>query len=229
MRANLIFATARGCALFAGFAALATAESGTERAERLLAAMGGREAWARVTFVHVEAVHDDLGVAAPYTNQIWNDLARPRVRFEAKNDAIDSRTGLHDGRGWRWRNGAAVEMTAEQLAGELRWWESNIYRTLHRLAVRDPGLEARAVGEHRLEVFRADGVRLNWFLLHPSGAPMLFGTWDSEAGTLFGPLASNGSIKFPKWGGRPDGSWRYEIVRVVTAERVPQEVEFTRP
>lgn len=211
------------------FVPLARAESGPERAERLLVAMGGREAWARVKYAHVQAVHDDLGVARPYTNKIWNDFARPRVRFEAKNDAIDSRSGIHDGEGWRWRNGAPAEMPAERIASDLKWWESNIYRTLHRLAVRDTGLEARAVGEHRVEIFRTDGTRLNWFVLHPSGAPMLFGTWDSEAGTVFGPLASNGTINYPKWGGRPDGSWRYEIVRVVTAERVPEDVEFTRP
>lgn len=191
--------------------------------------MGGREAWARVKYVHVEAVHDDLGVAAPYTNKIWNDFAQPRVRFEAKSDAIDSRSGIHDGKGWRWRNGAPAEMPAERIASDLKWWESNIYRTLHRLAARDPGLEARAVGAHRLEIFRTDGVRLNWFLLHASGAPMLFGTWDSEAGTVFGPLASNGTINYPKWGGRPDGSWRYEIVRMVTGSEVAGHVDFAKP
>jgi hypothetical protein len=210
-------------------AADARAETGTERAERLLAAMGGREAWAQVTFLHVEAVHDDLGLAAPYTNRIWNDFARPRVRFEAKNAQLDSRSAIHDGQGWRWRNGAPAEMSAERIAGDLRWWESNVYRTLHRLARRDAGLEARTVGDHRLEIFRADGVRLNWFVLHPSGAPLLFGTWDSEAGTVFGPLASNGTIKYPKWGGRPDGSWRYEIVRVTTGDRVPADVDFAAP
>lgn len=218
-----------GIVLYPLIVSAALASSGPERAERLLAAMGGREAWARVTYAHVEAVHDDLGIAAPYTNKIWNDFSRPQVRFEAKNSQLDSRSGIHSGQGWRWRNGAPAEVSAERLAGDLKWWESNIYRTLHRLARRDPGLEARAVGEHRLEIFRSDGVRLNWFVLHPSGAPMLFGTWDSEAGTVFGPLASNGTVKYPKWGGRPDGSWRYEIVRLVTSEKVPPEVDFAKP
>ena len=218
---TLLFGTLAAC--------FAHAESGPQRAERLLAAMGGREAWSRVKYLHVEAVHDDLGVPAPYTNRIWNDFTQPRVRFEARNAALDVRTGIHDGQGWRWRNGAPAELTPERLAGELRWWESNIYRTLHRLAVGDPQLEPRAVGEHRLEVFRRDGVRLNWFLLHPSGAPMLFGTWDSEAATAFGPLGDNGTIRYPRWGARPDGAWRYEIVRVVTAEAVPAGIDFASP
>ncbi len=207
----------------------AFAETGEERAERLLNAMGGREAWAKVQFVHVEAVHDSLNLAEPYTNRIWNDLCSRRVRFEAKNAQLDSRAGLAGDAGWRWRDGSPVEMTPERLADEQRWWEANIYKTIHRIALGNTGLSFTAVGEHRLEVFRRDGVRLNWFLLHPGGAPMLFGTWDSEAATVFGPLASNGTVNYPKWGGRPDGSWRYEIVRFVTSGSVPSGIDFTAP
>jgi hypothetical protein len=231
MKALMIFLALAVCARAQApaVAAAKPTETGPERAERLLAAMGGREAWARVTFAHVVAVHDDLALATPYTNQIWNDFTQPRVRFEAKNETIDSRNGIVGDTGWRWRNGAPAAITPERIADDRRWWEANVYRTLHRLAARDPELVARAVGDHRLEIFRADGVRLNWFLLHPSGAPMLFGTWDSESGTAFGPLASNGTIKYPKWGARPDGSWRYEIVRLETAASVPANVNFTAP
>jgi len=215
-------------ALVAPLSALAT-ETAAQRVERFLAAMGGRAAWAEVRFAHVEAVHDDLVNAAPFTNRIWNDFTQPRVRFEAKNAALDRRRGISDGRGWRQRDGVTSVMTADQVEADRAWWEANIYRTLHRLAVNDPELTARAVGEHRLEIFRADGKRLNWFVLNPRGEPALFGTWDSETGGAFGPLAGNGSIKYPKWGAMPDGSWRYEIVHVVTAANVPAGVNFTAP
>ena len=127
------------------------------------------------------------------------------------------------------RDGVRSELSPEDHEDERSWWEANVYRTLHRLAVRDLDLESRAVGEHRLEIFRRDGKRLNWFVLNQRGEPMLFGTWDSEAGTAFGPLASSGAIKYPKWGARPDGSWRYEIVRLTTAEKVPADVSFAEP
>ena len=204
-------------------------DDGSARAEALLAAMGGREAWSKVKFVHVEAIHDDDTIRDRFTNKIWNDFSAPRVRIEAKNDEIDSRRAIADGNGWRVREGERSALTAEQYENERAWWEANVYRTLHRLAIKDPELEARAVGEHRLEIFRRDGKRLNWFLLNQRGEPMLFGTWDSEAGTSFGPLASNGAINYPKWGARPDGSWRYEIVRLETAEAVPPAVSFTEP
>lgn len=191
--------------------------------------MGGREAWARVKFVHVEATHDDLSIRDPFTNRIWNDFATFRVRFEAQNAALDSRRGIVGDTGWRWRNGQQTALTPDQIADEKKWWEANVYRTLHRLAVNDPELTARVAGPHRLEIFRRDGVRLNWFILNPRGEPMIFGTWDSEAGTVFGPLSSNGTVKYPRWGGRPDGDFRYEIVRLVTAESVPENVNFNAP
>lgn len=215
--------------VFANPTVAAPEAAGAARAEALLAAMGGRAAWAKVKFVEVEAVHDDLSVREPFTNKIWNDFTAPRVRLEAKNDQIDRRRAIDGASGWRWRDGEHSALTAEQYEDERSWWEANVYRTLHRLAIRDPELTARAVGEHRLEIFREDGKRLNWFILTQRGEPTLFGTWESEAGTAFGPLASSNEIRYPKWGARPDGSWRYEIVRLVTAEATPPNVSFAKP
>jgi hypothetical protein len=224
----------RALAILAAVAVLcsntpAQEDAGRARAERLLEAMGGRAAWAKVKFVHVEAIHDDVSVRDAYTNKIWNDFTAPRVRLEAKNAEIDRRRAINGESGWRVRDGQENAMTPEQYEDERSWWEANIYRTLHRLAVNDPELSARAVGEHRVEIFRRDGRRLNWFHLNQRGEPMLFGTWESEAGTAFGPLASSGQIKYPKWGARPDGSWRYEIVRLTTSETTPADISFAKP
>jgi hypothetical protein len=215
--------------LLVGSACAQVAETGPARAERLLAAMGGRAAWAQVKFAYVEAVHDTVTLPAPYTNRIWNDFTAPRVRLEATNPQIDRRRVIDNGKGRLSREGVVTELTPEQIEDERRWWEANIYRTLHRLAVNDPDLTARAVGDNRLELFRADGKRLNWFVLTPRGEPMLFGTWDSENGSAFGPLARNGSINYPKWGAVPAGLWRYEIVKIVTSATVPADVSFTTP
>jgi hypothetical protein len=204
-------------------------EAGAARAEALLAAMGGRAAWAKVKFVHVEAVHDDVSVREPFTNKIWNDFSAPRVRFEAKNAQIDRRRAIDGTSGWRRRDGEESTLTPEQFEDDRKWWEANIYRTLHRLAINDPELSARAVGENRLEIFRQDGKRLNWFVLNQRGEPMLFGTWESEAGSAFGPLATSGQIRYPKWGAVPGGPWRYEIVRLVTAESPPADISFSKP
>jgi hypothetical protein len=207
----------------------ASAETGPERAERLLAALGGREAWAKVNFVHVEAVHDQLNVRDPFTNRIWNDFSRPRVRFEARNDVLNSRRVIADGQGAVSRAGVLRALTAQEVADETKWWEANIYRTLHRLALGDPELTPKAVGDYRLEIFLPDGRRLNWLVLNQRGEPHLFGTWDNESGGTMGPPASNGTVKYPAWGAMPDGSWRYVIKRFETAESVPAGIDFRNP
>ncbi len=220
----------RPCLLaFAAVLALApvlSAESGLERAERLLTALGGRQAWAGVTFVHVEATHDQLNIRDPFTNRIWNDLTRPRVRIEARNDALERGRMVADGSGIATRDGVPRELTAAEVADELRWWEANIYRTLHRLATADPALIPTAVGDSRLEIYLCDGRRLNWFVLNQRGEPHLFGTWDNDQGGTMGPPASNGTVKYPAWGAMPDGSWRYVIRQFVTAPSVPDETVF---
>jgi hypothetical protein len=135
---------------------------------------------------------------------------------------------LAGGAGWRRRDGETAPLTAEQHAAETRWWERNLYRTIHRLAARDPGLAVRAAGAHRLEVLRTDGARLNWFDLDYAGAPVRFGPGDAEDGTVFGPLVAHGPVRVPRWGTNPSGTWRYEIVRFIPSA-APLGADATDP
>ena len=219
-----------GSSTRASAAGLSGAEPGVALAEKLLGAMGGREAWSAVTFVHVEAVHDDLDIARPFVNRIWNDLSRPRVRFWAGNHDFTRSRRIEGGEGVR-ESGPqqGVSLTAEQYESDRSWWEGNVYRTLHRMARRDATLGYRAVGGTRLEVLKPDGAVLNWFVLNQKGEPMLFGSGADARGTAFGPLASSGGVRYPKWGARADGSWRYEITRFVTGNAVPEEVFRATP
>ena len=200
------------------------------RVDALLEAMGGRDAWARARFVHVVATHRSVATGRPYQNQIWNDFSAPRVRIEAVVDGDRIMRGFDGGTGWRVRGGEQQPMTEAQIESDRRWWESNVYRTLHRLAAGDPELVARAVGERRLEIFRADGTRLNWFVLNGGGEPILFGTWDSESGTVFGPLVSTPSgARHWRWGASADGTFQFEISALHASESVPAGVSFRKP
>ncbi len=199
-----------------------TPASPEKLAETLLAAMGGREAWSSVAFVHVEAVHDDLDIAEPFVNRIWNDFSEPRVRFSAENSHFKRARWIAKGAGARETNaGGPVPMTEAQHESDRAWWEANVYRTLHRIARRDPTLRFRTVGASRLEVLRPDATVLNWFVLNQKGEPMLFGTGGDTLGTAFGPLTRSGDLRYPKWGARADGSWRYEIVRFEASSTAP--------
>jgi hypothetical protein len=160
-------------------------------AERMLVAVGGRAAWAKVKFAHIRATHHEFSFPEPFPNQIWNDFTKPRVRFQATLGGQDRLRGFVDQKGWRQRDGQTTALTDEQVVSDRAWWDSNVYRTFHRLAVRDPDLSPRAVKSEtglRLEIFRADGKRLNWFVLNPLGEPAVFGTGDNDRGGILGPL-----------------------------------------
>jgi hypothetical protein len=209
-------------------AALPENESAAARLDRLFTAIGGREAWSRVKFVHVAATHHELSQPAPYPNQIWNDFSAPRVRFAATIAGDPRLRVIADDRGFRVRDGRSHPLTPEQVAADHTWWETNLYRTFHRLAVGDASLSARAVGEHRLEIFRLDGSRLNWLLLNLRGEPVRFGIGTSELANILGPLADGpGGIRYPRWGTSHDGAFRYEITRFETADHVPSAVSYS--
>lgn len=225
---TLVTLLAAGCAATIAAAQAATPETADARLERFLAAMGGRAAWAEVQSYVIHATHHEANLPRPYANTIYNDFASPRVRIEAKSADVDVQRAIDGASGWVRRNGVRSVLTPDQVRDEARWWEANIYRTLHRLAVGDPDLSVRAVGATRLEVWRADGVRLNWFDLNAAGEPVRFGSWASEEGSLFGPLAQHGKVKCAKWGTNLTGTWRYEVVELITSPQ-PSNAHFDQP
>lgn len=206
----------------------AAPESADARLERFLTAMGGRAAWAEAKSYVIRATHYEAP-RAPYANTIWNDFAWPAVRVEARGPEFTVLRAIDGDRGWRQRDGGEVTvLTREQVEDEKRWWESNIYRTLHRLARRDPELSVRALGDNRLEVWRTDGKRLNWVELNVAGEPLRFGTWENETGSIFGPLVQQGPVKCAKWGTNAAGTWRYEVIELLVSNQA-SKANFKTP
>jgi hypothetical protein len=207
----------RDLMIFAALLALAPsslAQSQTPTAAasvaRLLEAMGGRAAWSDVRFVRVTAIHSPpLRAAGDYLNRISNDLTAGRVLFEARNGGFERSRAMLPKGGWRSDEGAVRALTDAEWNEDRAWWSSNIYRTLHRLAANDPALTARLAEDGALEIVEA-GALLNAFRLGADGAPYMFragnGAW-----TAFGPLASTGKLRYPKWGVSATGTFRYEI------------------
>jgi hypothetical protein len=203
-------------------------EPSKARLELFLAGMGGREAWKNIKSVTVRATHYEPTLKEPYANVIFNDFLQPRVRFEARSSEISRDRAINIDTGWRVREGEHLHMTPKQFEDDFAWWEANIYRTLVRLANDDPDLTPTAIGERRLEIHRGDGRRLNWFELNANGEPIRFGTYDSEDGTVFGPLASAGAVKYPRWGANSTGTFRYEVTEFLPSD-APPTVSFDKP
>jgi hypothetical protein len=190
----------------------AESESGEARADRLLAAMGGREAWARTKSVIIAATHYNLTAPTTYANRIVNDFIRPRVLFEAHAPGWDRWSSL-DGESGNYRRNqeAVIPRPADRIASDFEWWKTNLYRTLHRLAIRDADLTVHAVESDRLEI-HDKGKRLNWFRLSADGSPVLYGTGENSAATIIGPLKTAGNgVRYPLWGAGDLGGWRYQI------------------
>lgn len=219
-------------ALFLLVSPIAAADSdpGRAAADRLVAAMGGVEAWSGARGLVIRARHWEADLDAPYDNLIQMSLDEPRMRFEGDNEIMKRRRAVVGDTGWRVSEGRELgPMTAEQVAGDLRWWEAHAYRTIGRLARQDASLTPRLAADGRLELYRPDGVRLVWYRLNAVGEPVAFGAWDNETGTVFGPLVQReGGIKLPAWVASADGTFRVTIVEASALPHTPK-VDWDKP
>jgi hypothetical protein len=210
--------------------AAADSDPGRAAADRLVAAMGGAEAWSRARGLIIRARHWEAGLDAPYDNLIQMSLDEPRMRFEGDNATMKRRRAVVGDKGWRVSETRDLSpMTAEQVADDLRWWEAHAYRTIGRLARKDATLTPKLAADGRLEVYGTDGVRLVWYRLNATGEPVAFGAWDNEAGTVFGPLVEReGGIRLPAWVTSADGAFRAVIVEAAALPE-PPKADWDKP
>lgn len=199
-------------------------------ADRLVAAMGGAEAWSRALGLVIRARHWEAQLEAPYENLIQMALDEPRMRFEGHNATMKRRRAVVGETGWRVSEVRELgPMTAEQVADDLKWWEAHAYRSVGRLARKDPTLIPRLHADGRLELYRPDGVRLVWYRQNAAGEPVAFGAWDNEQGSIFGPLIDRGGgVKLPSWAASADGAFRAILVEAAALPAAPA-ADWTKP
>ncbi len=205
-------------------------DPGRAAADRLVAAMGGAEAWSKARGLRIHAKHWETENAAPYDNLILMSLDEPKMRFEAESATMKRYRAIANGKGWRISEVRPVgPMTPEQVADDLKWWEAHAYRNIGRLAKRDPALTPRLAADGRLELYRPDGVRLMWYRLNVAGEPIAFGAWDNESGTVFGPLAvREGGVKLPVWVASSSGDFRVNILEAAVLP-APPPADYDKP
>ncbi|MGH6612149.1 MAG: hypothetical protein ACRECQ_18045 [Burkholderiaceae bacterium] len=137
------------------------------------------------------------------------DFERPRFRIDTRADKLHVVRVIDGDQHWRLtRDGAVSPIPAEVLADDRRWYQAHVYRTLHRIAKRDPSIRISVGKDGRLEVHE-DVTRIAWYTLDRSAQPYLYGAHDDETGTLFGPWeAQSSGIRHPIWVARDNGKWR---------------------
>ena len=197
----------------------AAAEATGKRVEALLTAMGGRAVWAGMTGMEVTAQHEELRREWAYRSTIRNDFREPSVDITRDGPGFQQRVELQGQRAWKTEAGPRKELDAETARSEWLWWESNVYRTLARLAARDPALRSEWEGD-RLVVYRPDHTVLNWLRPAADGSLREFGTRIDAPGVLFGPLKTSASgARYPAWTAWPSGLMR----------ALDQAVQFNQP
>lgn len=194
--------------------AQAMAPSGAEAlAERLLQAVGGRAAWAGVTSLVNDSWQHRLDAPTTVRTVITLDLTRPRFRIETWAERLHLVRVVDSTTGWRVNRAGMVEdLPGSTLSADLRWHQGHVYRTLHRLARRDPSLRVGIGEDGRLEVYEGP-TRIAWYRLDQRGEPFAFGGVDDDVGTVSGPWRyERHGVRHPIWVSRPDGSWRSDLV-----------------
>lgn len=199
-------------------------------ADRLVAAMGGRDHWARVKGLGIAARHHETELPLPHDNQLYIAMEEPRMRFEAHGEHIDQVRVVVADKGWyNNRRGPPVTMTPAQVKDDLDWWEAHVYRNVRRLALRDPGITPRLHSDGRLELIRTDGSRLMWYRLNQQSEPVSFGRFDAELGTVLGPLQEvAGGVRLPIFSASHDGAFRAVNQRPTAYTTVPP-VDYDKP
>ena len=193
-------------------AASATAAPSDDAVEKMLGALGGRSAWAATTSTMNDSQQNRAADPAVVRALIWLDFTQPRFRIETRGPGFTTVRVIDGEHSWRrLRDGKIEAVPADLYAEEMLWYGSHVYRSIHRLAARDPKLSTGLGADGRLEVFE-DGKRLIWFKLDPRGEPFAFGSRDDNTGSVSGPWEfAAGGLMHPIWVSRPDGTWRANI------------------
>ena len=198
-------------------------------ADRMFAAIGGRAAWARVTNTINDSQQNRLDEPTVVRSVISMDFTRPRFRIETTAPGIHVIRVIDGERTWRLTREGRIEDVPDTLAREDRhWYAGHVYRTLHRIAARDPALRLAVNDRGRLEVFE-NAARIAWFALDARGEPYAFGAHGDDVGSIAGPWDFvAGGIRHPAWVARPDGSWRANIKALTVHARLADSL-FARP
>jgi hypothetical protein len=191
-------------------------------AERMLEALGGRATWASLTGTMNDSRQNRIDEPTVVRAVIHMDFTRPRFRIETTAPGLRLIRVVDGERHWRLSMAGRIEPLPDStLASDLRWYAAHVYRTIHRVAAREPGITLRTGADGRLEVLE-NGVRIAWYALDAKGEPYAFGAHADDAGSLCGPWSVvRDGIHHPAWVSNRDGSWRAMIQALET--NVPLE------
>lgn len=190
----------------------ATAANADAMAEKMLVAVGGRSAWAALKNTVNDSQQYRITEPVEVRAVITMDFTQPRFRIDTTAPGLKLARVIDGDKSWRLtRDGRIGDVPPEAIADDMRWHAGHVYRTIHRVAKRDPLLTLAAGADGRLEILES-GKRIAWFKLNAVGEPYAFGAHDDNVGSLSGPWKfERDGIRHPVWVSNVDRTWRASI------------------
>ena len=207
----------------------AFADDAAALADRMLETLGGRTQWAALHNTVNDSQQNRLDEPTVVRAVIAMEFDAPRFRIEMTAPGLHLIRVVDGDAHWRLnRQGEIEDVPQDTLTADRRWYQAHLYRTIHRIAKRDPRLTLATAAPDRLEVFE-DGRRIVWYALDVRGMPYAFGMHNDDAGSLCGPWDFEaGGIRHPGWISNRDGSWRVRLIELEVNADLDDKL-FVRP
>ena len=201
-------------------AASVQAETANQMGKRLLAAMGGAEAWKDVQVVHNTAVNHHPQARLPYIQEYWYFTQMPKHVVKINNHDMNRMRAYTEEGGWSYYQGQAHPFSEERLENEIQSWHRSLYRKFYLMATQSPELRLEIGIENRLEFF--DGEQfIGWMIVGDDGAPTRHGgTSTMDAYTNFSALTKFDEVFWPS-NGQDDSGWRFEMLNFQVLKQAP--------
>lgn len=184
-------------------------------ANKMVAAMGGKEIWANAVWMHVKERSHAPNQRLPLAHEAWRGLQVPKARYTTENADVSYRQAWDTKAGWRVLNGDYLQFDEDRHGGEVDFWHREIYTMYHRFAAGDEALKLTSTGERGFKVEHAEtGAPLGTFTVSADGGILVWssGSGEDDVTYVYGPLKSFGAIKLPAWGAQTNGGWRFNYL-----------------
>lgn len=188
-----------------------------ERIEKMLAQLGGAQAWADARTLYLEYRGWRLDPDGALTERAWRDLRQPNQRMELEGPKLAVTWAFTPQSGWASRATGVTTIRPERLATAIADWPFDFYTIIRSFAVADQGFTLEFVEPRRVVVKSAAGADWGWWEIDGDGMLVKWGSKSIDGEIVeyvYGPIRDFGGLRFPAWGAAVDGSWRFDYVQL---------------